>query len=364
MLFRRYNNNKVIGTGGAVLGSAYQLYSPYVRRYGPGAVKTVSKYVSGLRDRMFNSSNRQYLARSAKTSRSRLRGAAVSSGIGKQVPAGGGGESKSNFRLVKPKYKYDGLKLLGKNTVCRSSGISTVSGQGVQSATLLNRIFDVVDITNIFSSVGDSQATAGLRSAKCLLQNGRAKALITNAETTNCHFTIYTVMHTTDTGTNNFDPATTFLAGNIDANNGAAADATIPGTTPYSNPRFVQNYKILQQTSIILSPGMTHNHVMEYSPQRIYSLEKVYSSALLSGGLAGLTVSMFIIQHGTPVHDDTVETSVTFGASKLDIVLLEELQFQLNVREFGTNSITTTLATNLVGFQMTENAPADVADNS
>lgn len=308
---------------------------------------------------------KSYLSR-GKTKRSNnmnTKRANSGSGIGRQIPAAGGGESRSFFTRRNPKIKGStALQFLGKNTVCRSSGFSTTSAQGVQSATLLNRQFDVVDVINIFTAVGETTAAAPYRSAKAILLSSNAKALITNAETTNVHFTIFEVLSTTDAGTNNLDPASTFLAGNVDANGGAAADATIPGTSPYSNPRFVQNYRILQKTPIILSPGQTHVHNIKYDLNKVYSLEKVYSTGSTTGGLAGVTISSFIVQHGTPVHDDTTETSVTIGLSKLDIVLLEEISFQQMIRDYAFNSITTTLATNLTGFQMAEGTPADVAD--
>jgi len=283
---------------------------------------------------------------------------------GKQVPAGGGGESKSSFSLLKPKIKSTTLGFLGKNTVVRSSGFSGTSTQGVQTATMLGRYFDVPDLTNAFGAVGYTTATAALRAAKIILLGIRAKNLITNAETTNCHFTIYDVMSTNDEGVNNVNPAATFLAGNVDANGGAAADATVPGTSPYSNPRFVNCYKVLQQTPVILAPGMTHTHYVNYSPNRVFNLEKIYAPGLSVGPVGDLTIYSFIVHHGTPVHDDTTETSVTLGLSKLDIVVMEEIQFQQAIRDYAFNSISTTLATNLTGFQMAENAPTDIADNS
>jgi len=302
--------------------------------------------------------------RMALSRRARSRTATMTNRRGKQVPAGGGGESKSHFSLHKPSIKSTTLGFLGRNTVVRTLGFAGSSTQGVQNATMLGRYFDVPDITNSFGAVGYTTATAALRSAKIILLGVTAKNFITNAETTNCHFTIYDVMSTNDEGVNNVNPAATFLAGNTDANGGAAVDATVPGATPYSNPRFVNCYRVLQTTQVILGPGMTHTHYVSYSPNRVFNLEKIYAPGLSVGPVGGLTVYSFIVQHGTPVHDATTETSVTLGLSKLDIVVSEEIHFQQALRDYAFNSISSALATNLTGEQMQDGAPTDLPDLS
>lgn len=290
---------------------------------------------------------------------------ASGSGIGKQIAAGGGGESKSFFTRVNKPYMPSKLdKMLAADTVNRSSGSSSSSGQGVQNAKLLNMSWDAADVTNAFATLSEAQGTAATRACKLLLGACRSKAFITNAESTNVHFTIYDVLSKTDAGTNNADAPTQFLAGFVDQNGGTANDSGYVGSTPWGNPRFIANYKVLQQTPIILSPGQTHVHSIHYDPQKYFNLERLYANATTSGGLAGLTLQSFLIQHGTPVHDDTTETSVTIGISKLDIVLTEQLQYKKILRDSPYASITTSLVANLTGFQMAEGTPADVADAS
>nr|QGF19387.1 hypothetical protein [Antarctic circular DNA molecule] len=285
---------------------------------------------------------------------------------GRQIPEGvGSHESKSYFKLSKPIIRDAGLGFLGKNTVGRSSGFSLASTQGKQSAALLGTYWSAEDVINAFGAVGETTATPAYRSAKAILLGLSAKALIVNSQTTNVHFDIYDVLHKTDSSTNSPDPATVFLAGNVDVNGGAAVDATIPGTSPYSNPRFLSNFKILQKTSVILPAGAIHTHNIRYDINKVQSFERIYSSGVSgNAGLAGMTVSSFIVQHGTPVHDGTVETIVTIGVTKLDVVLMEELTFKQSVREYSFNSLTTSLVTNITPEQMIAEGPVDQADTS
>lgn len=286
---------------------------------------------------------------------------ANASGTGKQISVAGN-ESKSKYADIHPRPKGKGLKLLGVHTLNRSSGISFASTQGKQNAAMCGSYFDQVDCQNIYTSLG--QTATGQNATKVLLLTCKAQILITNAESTNSHFTIYNLQSKLGATTNNPDPVTVFLAGNVDAVGGAAADATIPGTYPGTNPRFKACYKIKKITPIILAPGATHTHNVYYYPNRIYGHEKDKLLDIAGGGIAGLTQWTMIIQSGTPVHDATSETLVTIGLSKLDIVVMEEIQYQACLYNYPINSITTTLATNLTPEQMQDINNQDAADIS
>jgi len=349
--------------GTALAGIASRYGPSIVRRYGSRARGMASQAASSLYSQASSYLSRGASARQSRVRASRMRGRSAPPFVGKQIAAGGGGESKSFFTLKKPKFNIGkAMKLLGNSTVGRTTGLSSASTQGLQNATLLNMSWDAADITNAFQTVGEAQTTPANRSAKLLLGACHSKAFITNAESTNVHFTIYDVMCKSDKGTNNVDAAATFLAGFVDQNDGAALNSGYISATPYGNPRFMANYKIMQSTPIILSPGQTHLHTIHYDPQRVINLERLYNNATTSGGIGGVTLQSFIVQHGTPVHDDVTETLVTMGASKLDIVLAESLSYKQLLRDQAYASITTSLFTTLAGFQMAEGTPQDVAD--
>lgn len=364
MQIQRYGNlpmaRRVIRPAGAVAGMA-SMGSYAYNNLTPQAVGRINKAAGSAYNRIgqFLANNKS--KRSAQVQGRRLRGARAPLSTGVQLPSPGG-ESKSFFSYSRPlPTSYKGpSKFLGVNSVNRSSGFNAVATQGKQTAQNLGSYFNNTDITNIFTDVGET-ATAQ-NSGKALLVEARAKAFITNSETTNCHFTIYEVMARQDGGALNTDPSSTFLAGGADANGGASTDATIPGTSPFSNPRFLEAYKILKKTPVILSPGMTHCHQSIYQPNRIISQERTVISGVGAGPLGQLTIWTFIIYHGTPAHDNVTLTSVTLSKASLDIVLLEEIKFKQMIRDYAFNSITSTLSTLLTLEQVAQATDAEVLD--
>ena len=105
---------------------------------------------------------------------------------------------------------------------------------------------------------------------------------------------------------------------------------------------------------------------MQYNINKFISQERIRALAVTSGTypVGGVSLYTVIISHGTPVHDATTETNVTLGLSKLDIVLMEQMTTLQMAVANPTNSITTSLATNLTGEQMVDGAPTDQADTS
>lgn len=318
-------------------------------------------YVKDLISRAKSAWRRGKDKRGAKTQTRRLARSRPFIAATKQLANGFGGETKSFFTHTIPRAPNLKQKLLGKNTYSRSSGFSSASTQGLQNAINLGRYFDAVDISGMFTSI--SQTTSAANAAKVLLLSCHATALITNATNDEVHATIYDVMVRQDGGSLNIDPAATFLAGNLDASGGAAADATLPGVTPWNNPRFSAAYKILGATPLVLSSGKTHTHTVNYAPNQVFNKERIVINNSL-GPIGQLTCYSFIVHHGTPVHDSTTETLVTLGISKLDIVLLESITWQVMLQNYPSNSITTTLATNLTGEQWMTDGPTDTANAS
>ena len=271
----QYYRPRQIALGAAVTGIARRYGPSIMARYGPSAGRYVSGAVNGLASRVRGALSRQQTARSARVSTSRLRGRSRSmfgSTLGVQVPAGGGGESKSHTRLVRKGLNLPSLKLLGLNTVNRASGITASCAQGTQNVLMLGEYFNANDISNIFASVG--QTTATYNAAKCVLIGIHAENLITNATSLNTHCTLYDVIARHDGFTTvNPDPVSVFQLGGADAGNGSASHYSVVGTTPWNNPRFVETYQIIKTTPLILAPGQTHTHTVTYKPNFLFNKE-------------------------------------------------------------------------------------------
>lgn len=324
-------------------------------------------YVAGARRRINDYLRTRSEARSSFTDDSRSRKSGTSGSIrsvaprqqrpGKQISSGGG-ETKSFTSVVKPKLPMGIVKkMLGKNTVNRNGAgtISCVSGS--QNIQALGEYFNNIDIQNAFTLLG--YTTAPANAAKAAFLSLHSTHLITNSTTgSNAHCIIYDVMATEDGSDINTSPVLVFTTGGVDTSGGAAADYTIPGTTPFSNPRFTTTYKVIKQTPLILCPGQTHAHRVHYAPNQIVSRERLVTNDG-SGPLRGLSMYTFIVFFGTPVHETADEAVVSTGKVKLDYVFMETLEFQGMVFSYPSNSITNTLTALTSPEQWTENTPAD-----
>lgn len=338
------------------------------KRYGgfiPQAFKEFAPLIPGAGYKAYQMGKQLWASRTRGSSKTSSRSSTPSvsgprmSSVAQQ--ASQGNETKSSFSIVNPRLNLPVTRLLGKNLVNRSLGFSSAATQGVQQCRMIGQMFDAADILNVYTLMG--QSTAAYADSKVLLLNCNQRFMITNAESTNCKCTIYDVLAKKDGTTVNLEPQTVFLAGNVDNSGGAAANATIPGTFPSTNPRFRNAYKILKSTPLILTPGQIHVHTTNYDINKIISRERIDALAIIGPTpVSGITIYTMIIFHGTPVHDTTDETLVTIGAAKLDIVMLETLSFNSVTYGHPSVSISTTLATNLTAAQMTDNRDEDLDD--
>lgn len=253
-----------------------------------------------------------------------------------------GGESKSMFTLVKFTKPVSTYKKLGftPNCVVRNFAARLGSTIGVQNAQLIGTYFDATDVQNAFTAQGLNAAAQS--AAKIMFQSIHSRAMLNNCHNANCHITIYDVLSRRDGGALNVDPVTTFKAGLVDAQGGAAANYATPGTSPFANPRFTECYKVLKVTDVVLSPGATHTHHVHYAPNRLISEERLVTNGSV-GPLGGVTVYSFIVFHGTPENDVTTKTQVSLGQSDLDLVLVEELKYLYNSHTYANNSIVNSL---------------------
>lgn len=273
-----------------------------------------------------------------------------------------GGETKSSFYLRKPKIKMTKMEQqLQLCSVVRNGAGSVSCVSGSQAVQALATLWDVTDINNaIVTTLG--QSATGQNSSKIALLSGHADVMFTNSNTScNAHCTIYECMSRQDGSDINTSPVLLFQAGGVDAVGGAAADYLVPGTTPYSNPRFASGYKILQTTPLVVHAGATHVHRIRYEPNRVISKERVVTSDS-AGPIGNVTLYTFIVFHGTPVHSAAAETTVSTGIVKLDYVFTETLKFKCMQYNYALNSIVNSLTVIADPEQFVEEPAADTAN--
>jgi len=259
--------------------------------------------------------------RAAKTDKRRAAPKKITS-IGKQVEVAGG-ESRSYFTKVS-KLQLKGT--LAKSTApqykVNNEGIRSDAAIGYQNSTLLGTYFDSADINSMYAVVFGGSPN---QTTKLVLGGVRAESLITNVATTNARISLYDIIIKRDSNSSIVDPSQVFEAAFADASGGVAGDYAVVGTSPYMNPRFMDAFKIHQRTEVILSPGATHSHNVNYAPNKIISKTRTMNA---TGSLGGLTLYTMIIHHGSPANDATTKTSVTLSKSSLDIVTKQVYTFK------------------------------------
>jgi len=238
--------------------------------------------------------------------------------IGVQLPTGGG-DSMSRFFLKRNNTTKIGKLELVPQVIINNSALRTESQIGQQNAVLIGDYYTNLDVNLHFALANTSN------SAKVLLKSVHGESLITNQENVNARITIYDIMSRRDGAAGASDPYVAFRDGFLDSTNGAAGDFVVPGATPFSNPRFVEWFKVLKTTNVILSPGACHSHVVDYKINKLYSHE--VTNLTTSSCLAGVTLFTMIIYHGSPINDITTQTQVSLSHIALDVVQKESYHF-------------------------------------
>lgn len=356
-VFNNFGGNRGLGfnratwnTGNAIGRAA----RPYIDR----SLSTIRNIGSRIASRISS----QRSARGAQQqNRRNLRSRRAAAPIGRQIPSSGG-ESKSFTTVSNPKLKYGLTKqMLGVNTINRNVAGTISSASGSQGIQAVGEYFNVTDIQNAFIAVGQNNVYDN--SGKIAFQSLHSTHLYTNSCSINVHMTIYDVMARYDGSDTNTSPVLVIQAGGADAGGGLTTDWSIPGTSPFNNPRFTSSYKIIKQTPVVLGPGQTHNHIVKYSLNRVLSKERIVTSDL-AGPLGGVTVYTFVILHGTPAHESAAETTVSLSLAKVDYVVMESFTYRSMLLNRASNSITNSLPVLASGEQWSEETPADVPNAS
>lgn len=263
---------------------------------------------------------------------------------GLQLQDGGGGTT-SRFTLKKP-HSSKLYKMVAKDFTSSiyttNVAFRTETADGLQNVAQLQSLYSDTDSTAQMALV-----LGAVVAGKIFFKNVHAESLIKNQSDVAARIKIYDVIARVDTNATTTDPVTAMTLGFADNSGGAAANYQVVGMTPYANPRFVGFFKILQQTDITLAPGATHNHIINYSPNKL--VNRVNISAIAGDDIARLTVTSFIVYYGSPINAVDTQTEVTTSAIALDIVSMEEYHFnylhQNNANATVTNTLDIALST-------------------
>lgn len=243
----------------------------------------------------------------------------ILSSEGNQIPTGGG-DSRSFFSIYKPKKSNISKLELTKSIVVNNSFQRVEAPIGQQNYAIIGDYYTDGDINLQFTAV------SGAVSSKLVLKRVRGESLITNQENVNARITLMDVMARRDGAVLAPNPGEAFRLGFADNSTGTVTDYQVPGTNVYGNPRFLEYFKVLKTTEVILSPGAVHSHVVNYVPNKLFSHE--VTSFTTPTSVANLTLYTFIVFHGSPINDITTQTTVSLSHIALDIVQKEQYEFQ------------------------------------
>lgn len=254
----------------------------------------------------------------------------------KTVPGVGG--QVSNFRLgrpmpsyVKPLLKLTNFKthraLISQRLDCVQGQQASMNFAYLQNggyAQITNPAYDIAYLLNQASlngiGGGNISDNSPSTTTKIYIKKVFAKFMMTNMDIGNAQVHIFDIICKRD-----YPQGATIAFGNgiSDVTTGAQ-DQRALGLMPWSSPEFNTHFRVLQKSSVILAQGQSHMHYVNYSPNKIFTAERLVSS---DNSLAGATLFTMILIHGLPVNDRDTKTNVSTGSVSLDIVQTREVHW-------------------------------------
>lgn len=260
-------------------------------------------------------------------------------GIHQRAKNSGAGGSESSFfygrRRIPAKYLAASRWLQHQYYVKNGAG-RTTSTVGVQQSNTPLVMFNTADLETMFGIQG-----AG-KTEKMLFESCSAELQITNQDLATCRITLYDIIQRRDgNATNVSDPNSAWQNSYGDMLGGSNSNCTIPGVTPFSSDLFVQYFKVLKATHLMLAQGQVHVHRVNFSPNRMFDREIDQYQLTLKG----LTCFTMIVYSGVPENDSVTKTSVSLGVSTLDYVYRKQYKFKYMTQNISSISATNSLST-------------------
>jgi len=299
------------------------LITKYARKYGPALLRHGSKLGSRLRGR---SRTRTSGSRARTRTRSKSRGRR-----GNVKVEGTGGQisgtkrtgrvkrfTKQLYSRVSPQYVYTN----SQTYYTGAPGSQAVWGFAMfdnQPATVtdndLNRIMNQASNyqQQVNITVGAFNGTfpiTGLAPStqKVYLEQATTKLMLTNEEDTNTEYFIYELLSKSD---HSIDPVSaweTGLSHEADATSAGPGLRGVVGVSPFSSQQFVQYWKCIKKTRIVLGQGQSHSHYINFKPRRVVNAEMLANGDIY---FKGLSYSCMVVQAGLPLHDTTNNKATT-----------------------------------------------------
>lgn len=186
----------------------------------------------------------------------------------------------------------------------------------------------------------------GYKTFDIFLKSASATVALTNSENANTRVIIYDVVYRKDitndsSGGSGF--TNTLITDGINNVGGSGTGYQVIGTTPFDAPAFTEYCKVIKTSNIVLAPGQTHYHRVNYQPNRRMNSEHIRAQSNGLIALGGLTYATLIQHYGSPVKD-SAGTGVTTSATNLLTVVSTEYKYSYLPNDMSVISITNNLS--------------------
>lgn len=248
-----------------------------------------------------------------------------------KLEGSGGSISKFNYGRYQRTLPDSVYKTLMPSFYRKNPAFGRISSAvGLQNAQIIHEAFTGPDLAAIFG---------GFAGGKLLIEGVRGKAMLTNQSSSNCCITLYDIVTSKNESLSSVNNPIAAWREGVDQEGGISTDWQLPGVSPFSSDVFKQNYHILKKTDVILGQGVTHEHSIEFFPNRQVN-QSVYA---YMQGIADLTISCMAVFHGVPTNSVTTSTVVSTGEVDLDFTSFSEVSYRtLNASQSSYTIVNTT----------------------
>jgi hypothetical protein len=196
-------------------------------------------------------------------------------------------------------------------------------------------------------NTSDMLQLSGLSSGtngRILCSGVRAEMVLTNAANTSARITIYDIISRKDLNSGTITSPSFAWKQGVDDEGGSGTNYQIPGCTPFNSKSFTEFFKIKKVSHVLLGQGATHIHRTRFFPNRAVD----YGTVEYGQYWKDLSCFTMLVVHGQASNDVTTKSSISIGASDINMVVLKEYETSFiadyNTTWSGTNSLPTSFA--------------------
>lgn len=153
------------------------------------------------------------------------------------------------------------------------------------------------------------------------------------------------------------NPSTAWGTGEGTDQGAGAGTANSPYQTPFQSREFCVLWKVKKVTSLILAPGETHQHYVNYYPRLYISAERVNNEG--ASFLKGISHAQMLVVMGSLDNDSVTKTQISYGVATVNQFNSKEIWYM----GAADNKVVSNVTNNLPSaFTISENVMEEFQD--